>query len=280
MKNDVIGIYDINGNAVVKYTYNTYGNCTITRGISQDIANRNPIRYRSYYYDRETNLYYLNSRYYNPEWRRFISPDSVDYINPESPCGLNLYAYCNNDPVNYADPSGKFALSLTMLGLIVGASIGATVGGITAYNIANDNGAEGWDLVGWTMIGILGGGLVGGAAGAGIGALITKATSIVGLSITKHSIVSVKSITVLGHDPGYMKVAKSVNAGFYRIKDSLYDELAAKGIEWTNNMKYLKDANALGSRFVLSPDYIVLENGTLWKEIQYLISNNIPWIMP
>lgn len=51
-------------------------------------------------------MYYLNARYYNPEWRRFISPDAAEYIDPETPNGLNLYAYCNNDPVNYADPSG------------------------------------------------------------------------------------------------------------------------------------------------------------------------------
>ena len=70
------------------------------------MTQRNPIRYRGYYYDRETGLYYLNARYYNPQWRRFISPDSPDYLDPETPNGLNLYAYCNNDPVNYADPSG------------------------------------------------------------------------------------------------------------------------------------------------------------------------------
>jgi len=51
-------------------------------------------------------LYYCNARYYSPKWRRFISPDDTAYLDPESPNGLNLYCYCNNDPVNYADPSG------------------------------------------------------------------------------------------------------------------------------------------------------------------------------
>ena len=101
-------ILDNSGNIVVKYAYDAYGNCSIVYGISHDLARRNPIRYRGYYYDRETNLYYLNARYYNPDWRRFISPDSCDYLDPETPNGLNLYAYCNNDPVNYADPSGHF----------------------------------------------------------------------------------------------------------------------------------------------------------------------------
>ena len=89
------------------YSYNgVAGNCTILSGVANDLVKNNPIRYRGYYFDRETGLYYLNARYYNPQWRRFISPDDTSYLDPETPNGLNLYAYCNNDPVNYADPSG------------------------------------------------------------------------------------------------------------------------------------------------------------------------------
>ena len=57
----------------------------------------NPFRYRGYYYDEDTGLYYLNARYYSPVWRRFISPDDTAYLDPESVNGLNLYAYCNKD---------------------------------------------------------------------------------------------------------------------------------------------------------------------------------------
>ena len=52
------------------------------------------------------------------------------------------------------------------------------------------------------------------------------------------------------------------------------------GIEWENNLLYLIDANSLGTNFVISPEFVVKSGGTLWNEIQYLISNNIPWIMP
>ena len=103
---DVISIHDINGNKVVEYAYDAYGNCTVVSSTNKDLANYNPIRYRGYYYDRETGLYYLNARYYNPEWRRFISPDEPSYLDPTTVNGLNLYVYCGNDPVNYADPSG------------------------------------------------------------------------------------------------------------------------------------------------------------------------------
>jgi RHS repeat-associated protein len=53
------------------------------------IAAKKPIRYRGYYYDQDTKLYFLNARYYSPEWRRFISPDDTAYLDPESVNGLN-----------------------------------------------------------------------------------------------------------------------------------------------------------------------------------------------
>ena len=106
------------------------GNCTIASSTTNTaVANANPIRYRGYYYDDDTGLYYCNARYYSPMWRRFISPDNTSYLDPESVNGLNLYCYCGNDPVNYCDPSGnsptkwwEWALAgLAVAGLFVGA---------------------------------------------------------------------------------------------------------------------------------------------------------------
>jgi RHS repeat-associated protein len=65
----------------------------------------NPIRYRGYYFDSEINLYYLQSRYYNSAWGRFISAD-VYMDTQDGILGTNMYAYCQNDPVNFVDPSG------------------------------------------------------------------------------------------------------------------------------------------------------------------------------
>ena len=76
----------------------------------------NPFRYRGYYYDTSIGLYYLNSRYYDPETGRFLNEDLVSYLEPETIGGINLYTYCLNDPVNYIDPTGHFpALLLSVL---------------------------------------------------------------------------------------------------------------------------------------------------------------------
>lgn len=105
LQGDVVAIYNTNGTKVGGYAYDAWGNCTITLD-TNGIASRNPIRYRGYYFDSETGFYYLNARYYSPEWRRFISPDDTAFLDSETPNGLNLYCYCNNDPINYADSSG------------------------------------------------------------------------------------------------------------------------------------------------------------------------------
>lgn len=65
----------------------------------------------------ETQLYWVSSRYYNPEWGRFIQSDTLDYLDPVSINGLNLYAYCGNDPISFCDPSGHFAVSTFLIGL-------------------------------------------------------------------------------------------------------------------------------------------------------------------
>ena len=65
-----------------------------------------------YYYDRDTGLYYCKTRYYNPEWGRWLSPDDIEYLDPHSINGLNLYAYCFNDPINYVDYDGHFPVAV------------------------------------------------------------------------------------------------------------------------------------------------------------------------
>ena len=119
----MIAIYNTEGDLQCKYNYDAWGNHrignarneliydsatgVIATGYESHIAILNPIRYRGYYYDTETGLYYLQSRYYDATLCRFLNRDNVNYLEPESIHGLNFYAYCNNNPVMFADPSGN-----------------------------------------------------------------------------------------------------------------------------------------------------------------------------
>ena len=95
-QNDIIALIDENGTEVVRYEYDAWGNPISTTGtLASTIGKRNPFRYRGYYWDEETGMYYLESRYYDPEIRRFISADNVVIT---SLAGTNLYMYCGNIP--------------------------------------------------------------------------------------------------------------------------------------------------------------------------------------
>lgn len=156
---DIIRTYNNeNGEIVGEYVYDGYGNHTIVKDID-GIATLNPFRYRGYFFDTESNLFYLNSRYYDSEVGRFISPDIVSILDDTKGQinGLNLYMYCADNPIIYYDPSGQ---SFILIGFIIGTIIGAILVGEYAYNTAKENGANGWELFGWTMLRIIGGGLI------------------------------------------------------------------------------------------------------------------------
>ena len=143
---DVIEIYNNLGNLQCRYVYDAWGNHKVYNAIGSEIGaevinigNINPIRYRGYYWDKEFGLYYLQSRYYDPALGRFISPDSISYLEPESVIGLNLYAYCGDNPVMYVDPSGhmpKWAqwvvCGLAIAGLVVATVLTCGVAGAGA----------------------------------------------------------------------------------------------------------------------------------------------------
>ena len=93
--------------SVATYEYDAWGNILSSSG---RLAEINPLRYRGYYYDNETGFYYLQSRYYDPVNRRFINADGLISSN-WSFSGLNMFAYCENNPVGRSDPSGMLSLS-------------------------------------------------------------------------------------------------------------------------------------------------------------------------
>jgi RHS repeat-associated protein len=113
---DVTALTDENGNVVAQYQYDAWGNIISKTGT---MASANPYRYAGYYYDEETGLYYLMSRYYNSEIGRFINSDNplvIKTLTDEAlkapgeyqglPLLSNLFVYAANNPVMYVDPSG------------------------------------------------------------------------------------------------------------------------------------------------------------------------------
>ena len=109
IQNDIIRIYKLSDMSIVaEYDYDAFGNHTVSNWTNDNIGDINPFRYRSYYYDAETNLYYLKSRYYSPELMRFLTPDRVSILDDtlDNIDACNLYVYCNNNPVMYVDENG------------------------------------------------------------------------------------------------------------------------------------------------------------------------------
>ena len=106
LQGDVISIVTHWGESYGSYTYDAWGNVISQSG---SIASINPIRYRGYYYDSETGLYYLGSRYYDPQVRRFVNADSTDPALSAGFLGANLFAYVQNCPTMYSDSIGNAA---------------------------------------------------------------------------------------------------------------------------------------------------------------------------
>ena len=148
IQGDVVAVYEYDGDLVVRYAYNAWGAVSETEYGSEYCEESfevlcNPFRYRGYYYDTETDLYYLNSRYYDPAVGRFLNADGVDFLGTdEGLLSYNLFAYCLNDPVNRTDDSGNLSIKnwikIGVGAIALGAAIALTVatgGGAAAVAI-------------------------------------------------------------------------------------------------------------------------------------------------
>ena len=121
---DIVAIYNADGDKIGSYVYDAWGNCTVSTESGITVTERsivrtyNPFRYRGYYYDADTGLYYLQSRYYNPQWGRFLNADGYASTG-QGLLGYNMYAYCGNNPVNRKDPAGQFWITALVVAVVV-----------------------------------------------------------------------------------------------------------------------------------------------------------------
>ena len=176
VQGNVISLLDENGSIVVKYVYDAWGNHAVLNGAGNDITdddlhigNLNPFRYRGYFYDPETELYYLQTRYYDPEVGRFITIDAIEYLDPESINGLNLYAYCGNNPVMATDETGAMPNWLKWL---IG---GIIIIGLGIATIATGGAAAG--VAGFIVAGAFKGAIIGAVSGVLVSGTIGGITS-------------------------------------------------------------------------------------------------------
>ena len=125
-QNDVIRLIDGSNNSVVEYSYDSWGKqISCTGSLASTLGTQNPFRYRGYVYDTETGLYYLQTRYYDPEVGRFINAD-IYVSTGQGVLGNNMYTYCGNNPIVRADDEGDF------WNFAIGAAVGAIAGFVSS----------------------------------------------------------------------------------------------------------------------------------------------------
>ena len=186
---DVLAITDTNGSIVGNYKYDAWGKVLTA---DTDIAKQNPIRYRGYYYDNETDYYYLQSRYYDSNICRFINADipEIAQMSKGISAGTNLFAYCNNDAVNNSDPTGHFGTPIQWVCAIIGALLGLPFGKWLANKLGYYSGAK--------YIAIRAAAVVGGAAlGWFAGKLLIK---LVSYYIEHNPAIMIKLVQKFGAD--------------------------------------------------------------------------------
>ena len=318
VQGNIISLLDSNGRIVVKYAYDAWGYHTVydsNGNINTDenfFGNINPFRYRSYYYDTETKLYFLKTRYYDPEVGRFISPDSIEYLDPETINGLNLYAYCGNNPVMYTDPNGtakwwQWFLFGVGAALVVAAAIvltvasgGAAGGLIGAVAIGAAKGALIGAAVG-SAVGIAGGAIYAGVTGADIGQSILSgflmgfgigaiAGAIIGGAAGANGWYNAKALeftrnpmsneVVLGRSGVYEKFAEGKGATYFKMPDAEWIKLSQNSrTVWNINKAFLRQQLKAGKTFIMASNPVTAGGYYFMKEVAYLLSKGIKWIL-
>ena len=222
LQGDVVAILNSSGTAVVSYTYDAWGNVlSVTGSERASLGFANPLRYRGYVYDTETGLYYLQSRYYNPQWGRFISADSLDVLTatPMSLTDKNLFAYCDNNPVMREDERGSFWFVSIVVGLAtqyVGDVIGNLIDGKTGADIFKPTSSIGeYVAAGVTAL----------VPGVGLGGALVR-------NIVTEGITTIEDV-VLGNEVNALD--SMINIGFGTVLDAGFEKMSDKAIGYISS---------------------------------------------
>ena len=195
LQGDVVGILNTEGEEVVHYDYNAWGEVTgVTGTLADTLGKDNPLRYRGYFYDEETGLYYLQSRYYSADHMRFLSEDDPVLSNDQGePLGSNLYGYCVNNPVKNSDPTGTFGSPLQWVMAAIGGIVGWHFGDFVAKQLGYSHGWMYWAIRAGITVG---GAVIGWFAGM-------KLTEVAISFLSKNQDVILKLGKKFGHENVY-----------------------------------------------------------------------------
>lgn len=124
LQGDVVKIINQSGTVCASYAYDAWGNIKSESG-EPILRELNPFRYRSYVYDTESGLHYLQSRYYDPFTGRFLNADDINnlHITSTELLGSNIFAYCNNNPIMFMNTNGQGAIIGAIFGALVSAAV-------------------------------------------------------------------------------------------------------------------------------------------------------------
>ena len=240
MQDDVLAIVDASNNVVGSYTYDAWGKVLSVTGT---IAEINPIRYRGYYYDTETGLYYLNSRYYDPEIGRFVNADAAigQMGNIQS---TNMFSYCFNNPINQSDPSGNWPKLSTILAVV---AITAAIVAIVAATVVTCGAAT-------AAMAVAGSGIAAGISTVGISAgTLATASAVASAAVTIAKVAAVASVASYVTEKSTEKAVKRNNSVYTLVDDTGTVQYVGR----TNNVDKRKKAhNANPARAGLTMEVI------------------------
>ena len=277
LQGDVTYIYDIDGNRVVTYNYDAWGNILSISGTKASTIGRyNPFRYRGYYYDNETGLYYVSSRYYDPEIGRWINADDTANLGVDgSILSYNLFAYCLNNPINRFDINGNWSLPnwakvaigavATVAAVVVTVATGgaalpvligvaaSTVGGAVTSAISHRVTTGSWEGAGKAALdGAADGFMMGGlsALGSSLISAGIKAVKTARQGITiGRGMEKVNRAAGLTDTTTYSKDAlwKPLRESYYNGIKKVFGEKAANSVSCACNKLYIKTMRTLGA---------------------------------
>ena len=221
VQGDVVGLLNSSGELVVEYKYDPWGKLLETIiGVDEtdskyaaynNMGLRNPLRYRGYIYDRDTGLYYLQSRYYDPAIGRFINADTYTTTDADGLLSTNMFAYCENNPVMGTDPTGEW------VHIVIGALVNAGVEVLTQL-------ATGTKLRNINWVDVAAQGVVGAVSSATIPLKAASKAVKAAINITKNVGVSILAESVSQSNSNSKKAGKTAAIGTQATIDTLIDK--------------------------------------------------------